>query len=220
MLGSNSYEIGLKQTAWNDRLALNLAAFLNRFKNLQRDVSRTDPVLGSVQQTANTADVTIRGLEAEISARLAGGFSVNANAGYQHSKFDKIVYDLSGNGTVGPEDYALKLPLLAPWSYGVSASYAHALANQGVMSGRVSFNHRDMVFYTDSNVGYLNPINNIDADITYAFPKWLTVSVYGKNLTNRVFYGADVPLPFTPHETHSPLSKGRVIGAEFRLTVN
>lgn len=217
---ADSFEIGLKQKALDDRLVVNLATFLNKFKDLQRDVSTNDPVLGSVQMTTNTADVTISGVEAELNARVTDGLTLNANAGYLHSSFDKIVYDLSGNRVVGPEDYALQLPMLSKWSYGASAAYTHDLANASTLSARVSFNHRDMAYTVDSNLGHLNAVNYLDADVSWEFGNGLTLSLYGKNLTDQVFYGHDVPLPFAPGETHSPLAKGRVLGFEVRYVMN
>ncbi|WP_239018169.1 TonB-dependent receptor [Sphingomonas flavalba] len=210
----DSFEVGLKKRFFDRRLTVNLAGFVNKYKKLQRDISRTDPVLGSVQLTANTADATIRGLEAEITAQPVDGLTLSANLGYLDPEFSDILFDLSGNGSVGPEDYRLRLPLLSKWSYGAAATYKHAFGNGHEASARISFTHRDMAFSTDDNRGFLNAVDYLDAGLTYAFRGGWAVSLYGKNLTNQVFYGLDVPLPFVPGETHSPLSKGRVLGVE------
>lgn len=211
---ADSFELGLKKRFFDRRLTFNLAGFINKYKNLQRDISRTDPVLGSVQLTANTADATIRGVEAEVTAVPVEGLTLSANFGYLDPEFDNILFDLSGNGSVGPEDYRLQLPLLSKWSYGAAATYKHELGNGDAASARVSFTHRDMSFSTDDNRGFLNAVDYVDAGLTYEFRSGWAVSLYGKNLTNQVFYGLDVPLPFVPGETHSPLSKGRVFGVE------
>lgn len=212
----DAYEIGLKQRLL-DRGAVNLAAFVNKYKDLQRDISRTDPVLGSVQVTANTADVTIKGVEAELTLSLTNRLSVNVNGAYLDSEFDRLFFDLSGNGVVGPEDDALELPMFSPWSYGASITYGVDLSF-GRLSSRVAYNHRDKAYFTDSNVGYLNVVDNVDASVTAAFDNGIDVSLYGRNLTDQATYGMDVPLPFVPNETHSPLNKGRVLGIEVRAT--
>lgn len=213
----DSYEIGLKQLFLDRAASINLSAFINKYKNLQRDISRTDPVLGSVQVTANTADATIEGVEAELSATLIDDLRISLNLGYLHSSFDQIYYDLSGNAVVGPEDYALKLPMFSPWSYGINISYGWD-ATFARLSARAGFNHRDKAYFTDSNVGYLNPVDNVEASVLAEFDNGVGLSIYGKNLTDQATYGMDVPLPFVPGETHSPLNKGRVLGFEIRYT--
>src|SRR3546814_11598838 len=45
----DSFEIGLKKRLFDRRLTFNLAGFINKYSKIQRDISRTDPVLGSVQ---------------------------------------------------------------------------------------------------------------------------------------------------------------------------
>lgn len=214
----DSYEIGVKQYLFDRRAMLNLSAFINKYESLQRDISRTDSLLGSVQVTTNAADVTIKGIEAELSATFIDDLTINLNFGYLHSTFDQIYFDLSGNGTVGPEDYALELPMLSPWSYGASVVYGRDMGDLGRVSGRVAFNHRDKAYFTDSNVGYLNVVDNLDASVSASFRNGVGVSIYGKNLTDQATYGMDVPLPFLPGETHSPLNKGRVLGVEIRYT--
>lgn len=217
---ADAYEIGLKHDFLDRRIRANLAVFRSEFQDLQRDVAFTDPVLGSVQISANTADVTISGVEAEVSIVATQALTLELNGGYTESEFDSIRYDLSGNGTVGPEDFALQLPRLVPWSYGASVAYRRDVGASGELSGRVGYNHRDRQFSTDNNRGVLNEVDMLDADLTVGFMNdTLRISVYGRNLLDETTFGADTPFPFSsPLQTNSPLNKGRVLGVEIQYT--
>ena len=211
----NSFELGLKQKAFAGRLNLALAAFTNQFKDLQRDIAFTDPLLGVVQTTANTADATIRGFEAEFHWLVVPGLTFGGNLGYLHGKIDKLKHALSPSGIITPDQLRLKIPFLSPWSYGLNVNYKQPVP-WGQISATAAFQHLDRQFSNDQNTGILNPVNNLDLDLTSEFARSrLKASVYVKNLLDRTTFGVDSPLPFTPGQTFSPLNKGRVIG--FRL---
>ncbi len=206
----NTYEIGWKQNAFDRRLQFGLSLFRNIYKNLQRDVLFTDPLLGAVQTTLNTANVTITGVEVETTIRPAEGLTIQANAGYLDAKIDKLLRALSPTGIITPDQLRLKLPFLAKWSYGASIQYA-----SGGFSSRLAYQHIDRSFSEDLNNRPLNPVNNVDADLTYSFAdSGVSVSLYGKNLLDKTTFGLNTLLPFAPNQTFAPLNKGRILGLE------
>lgn len=226
----DSFELGLKSDLFDRRLRLNLALFRNKIHNIQREESFPDPISGVQQIIQNAGDATIQGFEVEGRFSLTPTLLLSVQAGYTHGKYDKIVIDINGNGLVGdPADYALKLPRLSPWTYGASLIHDLPLGSLGKLSSRVSYNHRDAAFYTDNNLGFLNAVDTLDANLTFRPAKgsW-SLSVYGSNLTNQVSFGNDTLLPNiaafggnggVPRPTFSPLSRGRVIGAEIRVSL-
>lgn len=211
----NTIEIGWKQKLFDNRLRFSLAAFQNKYKNLQRDLAIADPVLGNIQTTVNTADVTIRGVEFEGSLQVNDNLQVGGNFGYLKGRFDKIRLGFANGGAVTPSQYSLRLPYLAPWSYGVWARYS-ADTDVGKATARVSFAHIDSSFSNDVNVYSLNPTNSLDANLSLAIADTnLTVSVYGKNLLDKTYFGLNNVL-FAPN-SFTPLYKARVLGAELRF---
>ncbi len=211
----DTYEAGIKQNAMDGRLKANFAIFENHFNNLQRDVLFTDPVLGTVQTTVNTADVTIRGIEGEVNYAVSPRITVSGNFGYLESKFDRIFYNLLGSGPVTPADYGLALPFLSPWSYGGAVTYNYP-TRFGNLDMRADFEHRDRSATNDANTDWLATVNDLGADLSLKTKSGFIYSLYGKNLLNNVTYGLNTPLPFLPNETFSPLNKGRVVGVEVR----
>jgi iron complex outermembrane recepter protein len=211
-----SFEIGLKQTAFDKHLEMSVSAFRNAYTNLQRDVALTDPVLGVIQTTLNTANTTITGAELELNWHIIKQLTISANVGYLHNHWDKFFYSLEPSGLITPAQYDLKLPFLAPLSFGTDLEYKTPI-KFGDLSARVAYHHIDSTYGDDPNVGRLNPVNNIDSDITFApAGSKLSASLYGKNLTNEVTFGINSQLPFTPGQTFAPLNKGRIVGFEVR----
>lgn len=208
----NTYEIGWKQKALDNRLQFGVAAFRNVYKNLQRDVLFTDPLLGAVQTTFNTADVTITGVEVEGTLRPTDSLTIQANAGYLDEKIDRLLRALSPTGVITPDQYRLKLPFLANWSYGASIRY-----ELGSVAASLAYQHVASAFSDDLNGRPLNPINNVDADLTYTFgDSGMSASFYAKNLLDKTTFGLNTLLPFAPDQTFSPLNKGRILGIELR----
>ena len=211
----DSFEAGLKSEFADRRIRLNLAAFHNRVYGMQRQVTRADIRVGGVQVTANTADATIAGFELEAAALVGDRLTVNAFLGYTHGEYDKVRYDLNGDGsTVGDEN--LKLPRLAKLSYGADATYEHRLGNLGRFSVRVGLAHRDDSEITDDNPGVLDGGDILDASIAYSPSDRLSFTLYGKNLLNEVLRRSDFDLSALADSTYSPLKEGRVVGFAVR----
>lgn len=79
-----SYEVGLKTDLFDHHLRLNLAAFSYDYKNLQ-----VQALLGpGVVSILNAANARGRGIEAEITARPAEGWTLNANVTLLDSKYN------------------------------------------------------------------------------------------------------------------------------------
>jgi iron complex outermembrane receptor protein len=222
----SSFELGWKQDFAAGRARLNLAAFHDKIKRIQREIN-TPGALGVTQIIRNVGDATIQGGELEGRLRVTNDLVVSLQAGYTHGKYDSINYDLDGDGVIDAVDLALELPRLAPWTYGGSIAYNLRLGSLGLLASRVSFNHRDASFYTDSNRGFLNKADILDANFTLTPGKEaVSIAIYGTNLLNQVTFGGDTQLPSSPAfgaspgrppPTFSPLNKGRVIGAELRV---
>ena len=225
----SSVEVGWKQDFADGRVRLNLAAFHNEVKDIQREIN-TPGALGVTQIIRNVGNATIQGAELEGRLNVVHGLLLSLQAGYTHGKYDSVGFDLNGDGVVSAADAALKLPRLAPWTYGAGILYDTPLGSLGTLSSRIGFNHRDANFYTDNNRGTLNKANILDANFTYTPANGpASFAIYGTNLLDEATYGGDTQLPDSagfggdgpvgprPPPTFSPLNKGRVVGVEVRV---
>jgi len=177
-----SIEIGMKKDFAGGRVRANLSAYRNRILDMQREINLSDAVVGVVQLIRNTADATIKGIDAEFTAAVTDGLVVKATVGYVDGQYDRVIFDISGDGVVDAADRALKIPRLARWSYGGEIIYSHETP-WGSFTAQASGYHRDRAFYTDNNLGQLRQIDNFDARLGFGFADdSLIFSIFGKNI--------------------------------------
>lgn len=214
-----SVEVGIKTDFADGKVRANLAFYRNRIEDMQREINLSDPVVGVVQLVRNTADATIKGFDAEITAAATENLVIRASAGYVDGTYDDVIFDISGDGQVDENDKALKIPRLAPWSFGGEAIYSRE-TSWGSFTAQGSYYRRDASFYTDNNLGELREADMVDARLGFGFmDDRLMFSIFGKNLKDQVTYGGDTQLPFFPGATFSPLNKGRIWGAEVQYVM-
>lgn len=221
----STFEIGWKQDFNAGRGRLNTALFHNEIEDMQRETNQADAISGVQQIVLNAGDATIWGGEIEARYAVNDNWTLSAHAGYVEGEYDRITEDLNGDLVINAADYALEIPRLAPWTYGVAVDYVALLA-VGTLNARVSYNHRDAAFYNDNNLGRLAEVDMVDAHLSWApgDERW-RVSLYGENLLNEATWGGDTVLPATAafgfsggaRPTFSPLNKGRVFGVELRV---
>lgn len=223
-----SFEVGVKKDLAGGRVRVNAAAYHNKIENMQREVNLTDPIVGVVQIIKNTADATITGLDLEASWVLSDSLFLSTSLGYVDGQYDELLFDISGDGVIDDVDKALKLPRLAPWSYGAQLVYTRDLS-WGQLSMQASGYRRDPAKYTDNNRGSLRAADMFDASISLGLMDGrVSLSAYGKNLKDESTIGGDTQLPGNfpgspgfpvpglagSKATFSPLNKGRVYGFE------
>lgn len=218
----NSFEIGVKYDTPDNRGRLNVAAFYNQIKDMQREVNLPSGPGGAgvIQIIRNTADAEIMGVELEGRYALLSNLVLNMSLGYVEGEYREVKFDLNGDRVVNGQDGELDLPRLAPLTGSLGIIYDQNIGDFGFATAQVSYSHRDESAYTDNNLGTLNDANMVDATISLSpnSEAW-TVSIYGKNLRDEATEGGDTQLPFGALgvTTFSPLNKGRVIGAEFKI---
>jgi iron complex outermembrane receptor protein len=215
-----SMEMGYKKDFAGGKFRMNLAGYVNRIDNMQREINLSDPNAGVVQLIRNTADATIKGVDAEVTAVFTENLVVKANLGYVDGRYDEVRYDLNGDGVVDDADAQLKIPRIAPWSYGGEIIYSRE-TGWGSFTAQVSGYRRDAAFYTDNNLGQLREIDMFNARVGIGIMEdRLIFSVFGRNLKDQPTIGGDTQLPFFSGNTFSPLNKGRVYGAEIQFIMD
>ncbi|GJL93876.1 MAG: TonB-dependent receptor [Hyphococcus sp.] len=221
----NAFEIGFKAQPESIPLTVNAAVYYNDINDMQREINLADPVTGVVQIIDNTADATIWGFEVETQFAVTDNLLLLASVGHTNGEYDEILADISSNGSPGPavidaDDFALEIPRLAPWTY--SAGFVHSIpiGSSSSLNTRFNYAHRDMSFYTDNNLGFLNEVDIMDASISLStYEDRVNISLYGKNLLDEVNFGGDTQLPASlGGGTFSPITKGRIVGVEVQLT--
>lgn len=115
---SNAYEIGLKNTLFDCKMTLNLAAFYAKYHNFQ--ANNPDLVAGVVvTRFTNAGDVSTRGVEADFNIRPMRDLSITGGVAYTDAHVDAFL------APPGATVIAAGTPLgFAPkWKGSVSADY-------------------------------------------------------------------------------------------------
>ena len=225
----DNYEIGGKFQSDDGNLTFNIAGYITTIEDMQREVNQADPASGVAQSIFNTANATILGIEADARVRITDSLLLTGNIGVIDAEYDEILFDISGDGVIDNSDLELRIPRVPEITYGVGLIHELFLGDNEILS-RINYQYRDDFAFTDDNRGFIQSINNLEANITWVTPiEGFSLSVYGRNLFDEVQAGGDTQLPFggplsdgigdpfgnaPAAGTFSPLQRGRTLGVE------
>jgi iron complex outermembrane recepter protein len=87
----DSYEVGTKLDLFDRRLTLNLAGFYSKYNGLQQNTTIPGGPTGNQTITSNAGSATIKGIEADFTARPAEGLRITGSIGYLDSQFKGFI---------------------------------------------------------------------------------------------------------------------------------
>ncbi len=204
---ATAYEIGAKTDWLDNRLRANVAAFWNKYDDLQ--IQYFLPLPGAPQVLANGANQKARGVELELTALPIDDLTLSASVGYLDSRYTSFVTNLGNqdykptvckNVTVDHAEHGpcYLVPYRSPlWTFNLTAQYDFHLPDDlGLLSPNLSWGHESS-YATDLNnsiMGNQAAFSNLDGSINYTDPSGhFTVSLWAKNVTNVLHKLAAVP---------------------------
>jgi iron complex outermembrane receptor protein len=177
-----SEEIGAKNRFFDGRLQLNVDAFIYQYTDLQVNQF-------AIGQTfiTNAASANGKGIEADLIAKLGGGFTLDGSLSLLDATFSNYksedtfrpalgVIDLKGN----------QLPLSPRFTASLGLQYNVALS-AGDLTVRGDYFHKSDQFFTPFNESYAHaPAEDLfNARISFQTHSGWEVALYGRNLTNQ-----------------------------------
>lgn len=160
-----AWEAGFKAQAFDRKLTLNAAAFLNKFDDMQIDFI-ADPLDTSVVATANAGKATIKGVEIDLTFRPVEDFSINASFSHLDQNIKRInvlggsIFD--GALIPGTVDqyyqvgdniaHHFELPFVPKYSYSVGADWTMVRSGRHSVSAHANYSYQSAVAAT-SGVG-------------------------------------------------------------------
>jgi iron complex outermembrane receptor protein len=205
----NAFELGYKGDLMDGMVRLNLAAYVNKYKDLQRTILGVDPMFGVVQSTFNVADATIQGLEFDVVAQVTDHLVLTAGYGYTDASYDSAVagFNTDLDFVRVPENTAA-----------ASATYSFDLDGLGTLSLRGGLSFTDQEFFNDANTVSEPSYTLVDASVDFESldRKW-KVSLFGKNLTKEEYsyWGSTLGALGANRFIGAPLTYGVRIGYDF-----
>ncbi|EAQ96658.1 TonB-dependent receptor [Congregibacter litoralis] len=185
---ADAFEIGLKSTLWDGRGRLNLAAFNNKYDDLQR----TTLTENAVQEIVNAASATVRGVEVEAMAAVTDNLVLEASVGWTDATYDE--FDAAEEAT-GKSADELKFVMVPETTTNLAATYDMTLGDLGYLSWRLSYSYVSESYGNDFNTIELKAYELYNASVAFTSAnEKLKLSLYGRNLKDEVYYNLGVEL--------------------------
>lgn len=201
-------ELGYKSTWLDNRLTVNLAAFLDRDTDFQ--FFYVDLAAGGAQVIANLSSVEIKGGELETQMVLTPGWTAYLNLGILQSNIRAFDPNLGvpaavGNKTPKTVPEKINIGTRKEWTFG---DYKTAI--------RVDLEHRAKKYWDTSNVDVMNAVDLLSARLSLQKGPW-EFAILGKNLLNKYYFEDFNAKTFTglPNNIGWP-AQPRWVGATFR----
>jgi len=218
----HSYEVGVKGSLFHRLITYGLSAYLADYHDLQETTTILLPSGATTQIVGNVAGSRSKGIEFSFSSRPAQGLNIGFDLAYNNAVYtdytsapctvlqsinnSTCVQDLSGK----PRAFAPKWTgnLNVDWSFPISGSLSLDLGISPYFTSK--FYQQPLADDLLRQPGYAK----LDARIAVVSTHGWTVSLLGKNLTNKTTASFRQVLPGSPGSIQALVDQPRTIGLQ------
>lgn len=198
----NSFEVGTKVIALDQRLTFNFAGFMGDYTDLQvtsvRDVGDLDGdgVPEVLQETRNAADAITSGIEIEMLALPVEGLRATGSVGLLFTRYEEFigVSDFDGS-LIDRKDETLnnapRLQTHISLQYSFPIDWEGPAWLQGWLTPRLDWSYQSEVHYNGPELAATNQrgFNLLHARLSYDFADDRTqIALWGQNLTDEAYF--------------------------------
>lgn len=181
---SDTIEIGSKTTWLENRVWLNVAAF--KIIQDEAQFTRLNPSTFTLENL-NIDEVTINGLELELSATLSDNLKLSFGAGLIDNEISKNTGTDILSGRDLTETVGGTMPYVSEFNYNGSLTHSMEVGADWLMTSRLSFNTvgpRTFDIF-NGDTGETDTHSFINANFSLENEKW-SLSLYANNLTDEM----------------------------------
>ncbi|TAK52256.1 MAG: TonB-dependent receptor [Gammaproteobacteria bacterium] len=196
-----SYEVGAKTETLDRRLRTNLTLFYYDYKDLQVR-SLIPSTVGVIYRVTNAGSATLKGAELEVAGKPVDALTLGANVTWLDGTYDELIGpNLAGQ----PTDMAGNRLIWTPeWAFNVFGSYDMRVGDRGVLKFRVNYAWRDQMYQDPLNDALRSYDSRSNWDAAIGFEpddgRW-SINVYGRNLTDEVWFSSKSAISYGPART-------------------
>lgn len=134
----DNFEVGLKSRFLENRLQLNISAFLADYQDLQFQI-----FTGLGNQAGNAGGATIQGIETEVQFAVDETWTLDGSFAYTDAEYDELIVnqatgeDLAGNSLPRTPEFTFNAGVTGDWD----------LWDGSNLRARASFSFTDEIFY-------------------------------------------------------------------------
>ncbi len=201
-----SYEIGFKSVAWEERLTFNTSLFYSKYDDIQvltiREVDTGGPVRVPFPLTENAASADVMGAELELSVIPIDGLRIDANAALLDTEYGEYegVSDLDGEPINRKGEGFNSVP---DYTAFVAAQYTWELYPSrhewlgGSITPRLEWQLTGAIHYQGPELasGRQDAFSLLNARLGYQFNDGRTeIALWGRNLTDENYFNGSIPV--------------------------
>lgn len=175
-----NYEVGVKSSWLNERLAVNLAFFHSPINDFQ--VLLFDELGGAL---TDNADVSTTGFELEVRATPITGLDIIAGVGFVDAEFTNFVNPFTGVNSSGN-----KLTFTPNLSYNFAVQYRSPVG----IFGRIELQGQGKTFFDDANTLEQTPYALVNARLGYEGKNY-GIYFFANNIFDREYINQAFSLP-------------------------
>jgi iron complex outermembrane recepter protein len=177
----DAVEIGIKSTFFEGKARVNAAMFQNQYDDLQRTALNA----AGGQEILNAASARIQGFELEAIVAVTEKFVLQAGLGLIDAEYEE--FQTAETATGLPADQ-LRFVLVPDLKYNVAATYDWRAGKSSALTARLAYSYVDETFSDDFNRARQADYGLLDASLTFESDNGLKVSLFGKNVSDEVYY--------------------------------
>lgn len=176
-----AYEAGLKSQWLDRRLRLNVAGYYYDYKDIQLNTVTAAPGGGVLTIVQNAGEATVKGFEAELTARPVEGLTLTGGIGYTDFEFDSLAPDVVG---ITLDTVPARTP---KWSGNLGIRYETPVSDAANLILRGDMSYKGSHFQDNINSPQLeqDSFALLNARVTYEHESGWAFSVFGTNLTDK-----------------------------------
>ncbi|MFP6663983.1 MAG: TonB-dependent receptor [Deltaproteobacteria bacterium] len=223
----DSFEIGIKSVAFEQRLTVNLAIFQSAYADIQQTVTDAtelpDGTISVRRLTLNAAEAMIRGFEAELQVVPLEGLRISGTLGYMDARFDSFpgaIDSITGEVIDRAGQTLNNSPSLQTFiavQYAVPVNFPVQPWLRGWLTPRLEWAYRSRFHVSGPETWALEQsgYNLLNARLSYDFlDDRASVALWGRNLINQLHFDTGLDLGRTFGSVRRAWEAPRTFGGE------
>jgi len=182
---TNNYEIGVKNSYWNDRFILNISGYYIDFKDQQLYALLLDAGAGNIIiGNFNVPESESYGFEADFKLRTSKYLDILASYGVSKSKIIKGTSTVSTGANEEIDVSGKNTPLIPQDSYTIGLESNFDISEKIAFNGNVTLKGTGKIYWHEDNAAVSSSYNLLNARIGFTFNN-VSVNVWGNNILNQ-----------------------------------
>jgi iron complex outermembrane receptor protein len=181
---TDNYEIGIKNSYWDNRFILNLATYYIDFTDQQLYALVLDGGAGQILiGNFNVPESRSVGFEADMRIRATNWLDILASYGVSKSVIENgtSTVSIGANETINVSGNAT--PLVPQDSYSLGLESRFDISDKIAFSGNVNLKGTGEMYWHEDNAAVSPRYNILNARVNFTFDKF-TVGLWGSNITD------------------------------------